>query len=150
MSGGGKCELALLVAKCVFHLGLASISSAREVVVSHGNGNVAVQFNVVVIKDNIAPTFAAIDCKATILSNSISLLHSFGTHKVRHGLACLRAELDILGFCWLEEHIAMTIAVQFTSCLSSCSHIVSAIQVGLGNLLDGIRPCFLGSFHLFH
>eukprot|EP00438_Fugacium_kawagutii_P010536 Skav214533 [mRNA] locus=scaffold410:343894:347740:+ [translate_table: standard] len=43
----------------------------------------------------------------------------------------------------------MTIAVQFTSCISSRSHIVSAIQVGLGNLLDGIRPCFLGSFHLF-
>eukprot|EP00438_Fugacium_kawagutii_P018731 Skav212360 [mRNA] locus=scaffold3038:103024:103532:- [translate_table: standard] len=93
---------------------------------------------------------AAIDCKATILSNSISLLHSFGTHKVRHGLACLRAELDILGFCWLEEHVAVTIAVQFTRCISSCGHIVSAIQVGLGNLLDGIRPRFLGSFHLFH
>eukprot|EP00438_Fugacium_kawagutii_P013848 Skav219989 [mRNA] locus=scaffold137:211260:212542:+ [translate_table: standard] len=99
--------------------------------------------------NNILPTFAAIDCKATILSNSIRLLHSIGTHKVRHGLACLRAELDILGFCWLEEHVAMTIAVQFTSCISSCSHIVSAIQVGLGNLLDGIRPCCLTSFHLF-
>eukprot|EP00438_Fugacium_kawagutii_P003048 Skav229451 [mRNA] locus=scaffold397:278040:279268:- [translate_table: standard] len=97
---------------------------------------------------NIAPTFATIDGKATILSNSISFLHSFGTHKVRHGLACLRAELDILGFCWLEEHVAMTIAIQFTSCISSCSHIVSAIQVGLGNLLDGIPPCVLGSFHL--
>eukprot|EP00438_Fugacium_kawagutii_P016911 Skav236268 [mRNA] locus=scaffold2289:43457:45967:- [translate_table: standard] len=132
MSGGGKCEL--LVAKCVLYLGLASISSAGEVVVSHGNGNVAVQFDLVV------PTLAAIDCKATILSNSISLLHSFGTHKVRHGLACLRAELDILGLCWLEEHVAMTIAVQFTSCIRSCSHVVSAIQVGLGNLLDGIRP----------
>eukprot|EP00438_Fugacium_kawagutii_P022721 Skav216427 [mRNA] locus=scaffold3139:276663:277331:+ [translate_table: standard] len=34
-----------LVAKCVFYLGLASISSAGEVVVAHGNGNVAVQFN---------------------------------------------------------------------------------------------------------
>eukprot|EP00438_Fugacium_kawagutii_P009941 Skav214634 [mRNA] locus=scaffold1009:54602:55939:+ [translate_table: standard] len=99
-------------------------------------------------EDNIRPTFAAVDCKATILSNSISFLHSFGTHKVRHGLACLRAELNILGFCWLEKHLAMTIAVQFTSCISSCSHIVSAIQVGLGNLLDGIRPCSLGSFHL--
>eukprot|EP00438_Fugacium_kawagutii_P018726 Skav212355 [mRNA] locus=scaffold3038:50840:51286:- [translate_table: standard] len=46
MSGGGKCEL--LVAKCVFYLGLASISSASEVVVSHGNGNVAVEFDLVV------------------------------------------------------------------------------------------------------
>eukprot|EP00438_Fugacium_kawagutii_P013847 Skav219988 [mRNA] locus=scaffold137:210663:211150:+ [translate_table: standard] len=100
--------------------------------------------------NNILPTFAAIDCKATILSNSIRLLHSIGTHKVRHGLACFRAELDILGFCWLEEHVAMTIAVQFTSRICSCSHVVSAIQVGLGNLLDGIRPCLLGSFHLFH
>eukprot|EP00438_Fugacium_kawagutii_P035343 Skav207492 [mRNA] locus=scaffold334:84811:85655:- [translate_table: standard] len=130
--------------------GLASISSAGEVVGSHGNGNVAVQFNLVIRKHHILPTFAAIDCKATILSNSISWLHSFGTDKVRHGLACLRAELDIFGFCWLEEHVAMTIAVQFTSCFSSCSHIVSAIQVGLGNFFDGIRPCFLGSFHLFH
>eukprot|EP00438_Fugacium_kawagutii_P030405 Skav230848 [mRNA] locus=scaffold3471:225712:229087:- [translate_table: standard] len=126
------------MAMATLHLGLASISSTGEVVVSHGNGNVAVQFDLVVLKHNIFPTFAAIDCKAAILSNSISLLHSFGTHKVRHGLACLRAELDILGFCWLEEHVAMTIAVQFTSCISSCGHIVSAIQVGLGNLLDGI------------
>eukprot|EP00438_Fugacium_kawagutii_P022117 Skav219861 [mRNA] locus=scaffold859:856777:857168:+ [translate_table: standard] len=72
-------------------------------------------------KDNVRPTFAAIDCKATILSNSISLLHSFGTHKVRHGLACLRTELDILGFCWLEKHVARTIAVQFTSCIAAAT-----------------------------
>ena len=42
--------LGLLVAECIFHLGLASISSAGEVVVSHGNSNVAVQLDLVVVK----------------------------------------------------------------------------------------------------
>ena len=133
--------LIFLVAKRVFHLGLASVSSTCEVVVAHGNGNISVQVNLVVVKDDIRPAFAAIDCKASIFRNSVT--HCLCPYKVGHGLACHGAKLDILGFGWLEEDVAMAIAIQFTRCFACRCNIVSSVKIGLGNSFDGIGPCLL-------
>ena len=133
--------LIFFVAECVFDLRLASIGSTREVVVAHGNGNISVQVNLMVVKDDIGPAFATIDCKASILGNSVT--NCLWPYEVRHGLACHRAKLDILGFGWLEEHVAVAIAIKFTCCFACCCNIVSALKIGLGDSFDGICPCLL-------
>ena len=133
--------LIFFVAECVFDLRLASISSTCEVVVAHGNGNISVQVNLMVVKDDIGPAFATIDCKASILRNSV--INCLWPYEVRHGLACHRAKLDILGFGWLEEHVAMAIAIKFTCCFACCCNIVSSLNIGLGDSFDGICPCLL-------
>ena len=43
----------LLVAESVLNFGLASICSAGEKVVAHGNGNIAADMNFVVVKNHI-------------------------------------------------------------------------------------------------
>ena len=54
----------LRVAEGVLNLGLASISAASEVIVAHGNGNLAHDIDEVVLKYHVGPAFATIDGKA--------------------------------------------------------------------------------------
>jgi len=55
-SGGGRYVLyilVLLVAKGILDFGLAAVCGRSEIVVAHGDGNVAVQLNLMVVEDNI-------------------------------------------------------------------------------------------------
>ena len=49
------------VAECVLNLGLASIACAREVVISHCNGNITSHIDLVVFENHVRPALAAVD-----------------------------------------------------------------------------------------
>mmetsp|Transcript_50032 Transcript_50032/g.82311 ORF Transcript_50032/g.82311 Transcript_50032/m.82311 type:complete len:295 (+) Transcript_50032:64-948(+) len=140
---------ALPVAKGVLHFADGSIRTAAEVVVAHGNGNVAVQVDLMVVEHHIGPTLATVDGEAMILRNSFTSSHSIGPHEVGQGLDRLGTELHVLRLGGLEEDISMAIAIEFTGIFQGQCHIVSAFQVDLGNALDGFHPSSLGVLHLF-
>ena len=50
--------------KRIFHLGLAAIRAASEIIVSHGNSNLTHHIDLVVVKDHLRPALAAVDGKA--------------------------------------------------------------------------------------
>ena len=86
----------LLVAKGVLYFGLASIRTAGEIVVAHGDGRVAVHLNLVVVEHNVSPALATVDGEACVLL--MTVLHGLVPNKVRHGVGGCRSEL---GFCCL-------------------------------------------------
>ena len=112
-----------LVTKGILHLGFALVRCICKVIVSHGDCNRAVAVDLVVIKDNLGPALAAIDCEAAILRSSIT--HSLGSYEVGHGLVGIGPELNILGFGWLERHVAVSVAVQFTCSFGGGCNIVT-------------------------
>ena len=131
----------LFVAKCVLHLGLTSISSTGKVVGAHGDSDIAVQINLVIVKDHIWPALATTDSKASIFGNSV--FHCLRPHEVGHGLACIRTERDIPGFRWFEHHVGVAIAIEFACCFACSRNVITFIEIGLGNTLDGVSPCSL-------
>ena len=74
----------LLVAESVLNFGLASICSAGEEVVAHGNGNIASDINLVVVKTTFDHPFPTVDGEAGILK--ITLLDRSVSNKVGHGI----------------------------------------------------------------
>ena len=134
------------VAERVLHFGLAAICSVGEVVGAHGNGSLSTDINLVVLEDHVRPSLAAVDGKASILS--IAVLDGFVPNKVGHGIFGCRSKLRFGCLGWLEENIGMAIAIQRPSCFRRSGNIVSSIQVGLGDTLDGPGPCCLHTFHL--
>merc|ERR1719476_675216 len=63
--------IAAFVPKGVLDLGLLSGGGTGEVVVAHGNGNVTLDFDLVVVIHAIRPALAAIDRKAVVLSVAV-------------------------------------------------------------------------------
>ena len=74
----------LLVAESVLNFGLASICSAGEEVVAHGNGNIASHINLVVVKNHVRPSLSTVDGEASILQ--IPILDRLVPNKVGHGI----------------------------------------------------------------
>ena len=60
-----------LVIEALLNLGHIAIVGAGEVIIAHGSCNVAINLDLVVLKDSSGPTFATIDGKAAILRITI-------------------------------------------------------------------------------
>ena len=137
----------LLVAESILNFGLASICSAGEEVGAHSNGNLSTDINLVVLEDHVRPSLAAVDGKASILS--IALLDSFVPNKVGHGICASWSKRRFGCLGWFEEHVRVSIAIKLTGWFASGCYVVSSIQVGLGDTLDGTGPRCLCSLHFF-
>merc|ERR1719198_1388598 len=85
---------AALVPKRILDFGLLSSGCTGEVVVPHGNGNVTLEFDLVVVVHAIRPALAAIDRKATVLS--VAVVDRLTANKVGHRLPSCGPEL-VLG-----------------------------------------------------
>ena len=135
----------LLVAESVLNFGLASICSAGEEVVAHGNGNIATDINLVVVKNHVRPSLSTVDGKTSILK--MTLLDRLVPNKVGHGIGGCGSKLGFSCLGWLEQHICVSIAVELTGCFGSSCNVVASVKIGLGDTLDGIGPCCLHTLH---
>merc|ERR1712019_149534 len=99
--------VAALIPKGVLDLGLLSGGGTSEVVVAHGNGNVTLDFDLVVVVHAIRPALAAIDRKATVLS--VAVVDRLAADKVGHRLLGCGPELVLGSFGRLEEHVVFSI-----------------------------------------
>ena len=109
--------------KTQVHLGLASIRAAGEIVVSHGDGRVAVHVHLVVVEHNVGPALAAVDGEAGILLMTVR--HRLVPNEVGHSVGGGWPELgfDCLGR--LEQHVGAAVAIELTSRFGSSCDIVT-------------------------
>jgi len=139
--------IAALVPECVLDFGLLSSGCTSEVVVTHGNGNVTLEFDIVIVVHAVRPALAAIDRKAAILS--IAVFDRFAADKVGHGLLGLGPELVLGCLGRLEEHVALAVCVELASCLCCRLNVVATFFVHLGDVFDRTRPRVLHGDHIF-
>ena len=65
------------ITECVLHFHIFSRSGARENVIPHGNSNVSVQINLMVVENYFWPTLSPINREATIFCISASKSQDF-------------------------------------------------------------------------
>ena len=68
-------------------------------------------------------------------------------NKIGHSLCGSRSKRRFGCLCWFEEHVGVAIAIELASRLGRRCDVVSSIQVGLGDTLDGAGPRCLCSLH---
>merc|ERR1719203_1518501 len=126
--------VAALVSKGVLDRRLLSGGGTGEVVVAHGNGNVTLNFDLVVVVHTIRPALAAIDRKAAVLS--VAVLDRLAADKVGHRLLGRWPELVRSSLRRLEEHVVFAVCVKLASCVRCRRDVVAAFQVNLRNAFD--------------
>jgi len=137
---------ASLVTESVLNFAHTSISRAREVVVAHGNANISIDIDLMVVKHHVGPSLATIDRKTMVLR--ITTLDSIIPNEVGHCFFSCWSELCVSSFGWLEQDIHMTISIKLPSGFASSSNIVPTRQVDLGDVHDSTCPCCLCALHV--
>lgn len=114
---------ALLVAEGALNLDQGARRGAREGVLAHRDGRVAVDVELVIVKlDGLSP-LAAVDGKARVLV--VALVHGTTANKVRHGIVGCGAEGVRLSFRGLEEHVGMAVAIQRARAVARRRNVVA-------------------------
>jgi len=137
---------ALLVAERVLDLGLVARGGAREVVVTHRDGRVAVHIDVVVVENDRLPALAAVDGEAAVLL--VAARDRVAAHEVRHRVARHGAELVLGRLGGLEEHVRVAVRVELARGLARGADVVAALKVRLRDRRDRVRPRVLRRAHL--
>merc|ERR1712178_555657 len=135
--------VAALIPEGVLHCGLLSSGSTREVVVPHCNGNVTLDFDLVVVVNAIRPALAAIDRKAAVLS--VAVVDGLAPDKVGHRLLGRGPELVFGSLSRLEEHVVLAVCVELASRVGCRLHVVAVFLINLRDALDSARPRVLHS-----
>mmetsp|Transcript_6324 Transcript_6324/g.28585 ORF Transcript_6324/g.28585 Transcript_6324/m.28585 type:complete len:543 (-) Transcript_6324:50-1678(-) len=127
-----------LVAKGVLHGGNRAGGGAGEVVGAHGQRDVTVAVNLVVLEGNLGEALAGVDGEAAILG--VAARDRVAADEVGHRLARGRAELVLRRLGGLEEHVGVTVAVELAGAGARQADVVAALEVRLRDVADGLRP----------
>jgi len=144
--------LAPLVAEGVLDAHLVARGRVGEDVVAHRLRSRAVEVDLVVAEGDVLPAAAAVDREAGVLALEGVILHRLGADKVRHRLLAGGAERVVRRLGWLEQHIAVAVAVQLASRLARRRNVVALLGVHLGDGGDRVGPELLrgDDFRLGH
>mmetsp|Transcript_47189 Transcript_47189/g.156415 ORF Transcript_47189/g.156415 Transcript_47189/m.156415 type:complete len:272 (-) Transcript_47189:16-831(-) len=137
-----------LVAEGVLDRGHVAGRGAGEVVRAHRRGRFAVEVDLVVGEDHLAPPLAAVDGEAGVLALELVVLHRLGAHKVRHRLGARRAEGVLGRLGRLEEHVVVAVAVQLARRLARRRDKVALLEVDGRDGRDRVGPLGLALEHL--
>ena len=138
--------VAARVPKRILDLSLTPIGGVSEVVVAHGDANVSLNLDLVVVIDHLAPALATVDREASILF--VAAVDDAAADEVGHGLLARRAELEVGGLGRLEHHIRVAVRVELARRIRRCLDVVALALVRGGDLLNAVRPLLLHSEHL--
>jgi len=127
-----------LVAEGVLDGGHGAGGGAGELVGAHGERDVAVAVDLVVLEDNPGEALAGVDGEAVVLR--VAARDRVAADEVGHGVVGGGAELVLSSLGGLEEHVGVAVAVELARALAREADVVTALEVGPGDVADGLRP----------
>jgi len=133
-----------LVSEGVLHLCDVAGLGAGEIVVAHGDRDVAVAGYVVVFEDNLLPALTAVDGEAAVFL--VAVLDSLVADEVGHCVSAGGAEGRLGSLGRLEKHIAVAVAVQVGGGIAGSLDVVTILSINGRNLDDRGGPRVLASF----
>ena len=140
---------AALVSEGVLNLGDTFVLCAGEVIGAHGDGDLTVACDIVVIEFNLRPAVAAVDSKALVLLVAVLDSSSVAANEVGVRIHYEGTEWCVCCLSGLEKHLTIAVAVELLGLGDRKSNVVFLVCVGSGDLDDGGGPrvlCFLDVF----